>query len=105
MQYGCPKRIVSDNGSVFKAHLLERAMDKLGIDWHRIEKGKPWRNLMESHFSIEYRLLDSYVQSCIELKEIQRQHARFIEEYNHSGSTTNHIQRVITPPHKCGGFL
>jgi len=43
------------------------------------------RNLMESHFSIEYRLLDSYVQSCIELKEIQRQHVRFIEEYNHSG--------------------
>ena len=85
MQHGCPKRIVSDNGSVFKANLLERAMDKLGIDWHRIEKGKPWRNLMESHFSIEYRLLDSYVQSCIELKEIQRQHARFIEEYNHSG--------------------
>jgi putative transposase len=85
MQYGCPKRIVSDNGSVFKSHLLERAIDILGIDWHRIEKGKPWRNLMESHFSIEYRLLDSYVQSCVELKEIQRQHARFIEEYNHSG--------------------
>ena len=46
MQHGCPKRIVSDNGSVFKALMLERAMDKLGIDWHRIEKGKPWRNLI-----------------------------------------------------------
>lgn len=85
MQYGRPKQIVSDNGTVFKAHLLERAIDNLGIDWHRIEKGKPWQNLMESHFSIEYRLLDSYVEACIELKDIQQRHRRFIDEYNHSG--------------------
>jgi transposase InsO family protein len=85
MQYGCPRRIISDNGLVFKAHLLMRAMGKLGVDWHRIEKGKPWRNLMESHFSIEYRLLDSYVKACVDLKGIQQQHGRFIEEYNHSG--------------------
>lgn len=85
MQYGCPERIVSDNGLVFKSHLLMRAVDKLGIDWQRIEKGKPWRNLMESHFSIEYRLLDSYVAVCVDLKGIQQQHGRFIEEYNHSG--------------------
>jgi len=85
MQYGCPKQIVSDNGSVFKAHLLERAIDRLGIDWHNIEKGKPWQNLMESHFSIEYRLLDSYVKASVDLKDIQRQHRRFIEEYNISG--------------------
>lgn len=85
MRYGCPKRIVSDNGLVFKAHLLMRAVDKLGIDWQRIEKGKPWRNLMESQFSIEYRLLDSYVAVCADLKGIQRQHWGFIEEYNCSG--------------------
>jgi hypothetical protein len=60
-------------------------VDKLGIDWQRIEKGKPWRNLMETHFSIEYRLLDSYVAVCADLKGIQRQHGRFIEEYNLSG--------------------
>ena len=74
MSYGCPERIVSDNGAVFKAHLLERAVDRLGIEWERIEKGKPWRNLMETHFSIEYRLLDSYVRKCADLKEIQREH-------------------------------
>ena len=68
--YGCPERIISDNGMVFKAHLLTRAVDKLGIDWQRIEKGKPWRNLMETHFSIEYRLLDSYVEACVDLKGI-----------------------------------
>jgi len=85
LQYGCPKQIVSDNGGVFKAHLLERAIDNLGIDWHNIEKGKPWQNLMESHFSIEYRLLDSYIKVCTELKDIQQRHGRFIEEYNHSG--------------------
>jgi putative transposase len=83
--YGCPKQIISDNGSVFKSHLLARAVDRLGIDWQRIEKGKPWRNLMETHFSIEYRLLDNYVEKCVDLKEIQQQHERFIEEYNHSG--------------------
>jgi transposase InsO family protein len=85
MRHGCPKRIVSDNGLVFKAHLLMRAVDRLGIDWQRSEKGKPWRNLMEALFSIEYRLLDSYVAVCADLKGIQRQHGRFIEEYNRSG--------------------
>jgi putative transposase len=85
MQYGCPKQIVSDNGPVFKAHLLERAIDGLGIDWQHIEKGKPWQNLMESHFSIENRLLDSYIKACTELKDIQFQHGIFIGEYNHSG--------------------
>jgi transposase/transposase InsO family protein len=85
MEYGCPKQIISDNGSVFKAHLLERAIDKLEIDWHKIEKGKPWQNLMESHFSVEHRLLDSYIKACIELKDIQFQHGLFIGEYNHSG--------------------
>jgi transposase/transposase InsO family protein len=84
-RYGCPKRIVSDNGPVFKAHLLERAIDILGIDWHNIEKGKPWQNLMESLFSIECRLLDSYVKASDDLKYIQRQHGRFIDEYNISG--------------------
>jgi putative transposase len=85
MLYGCPERIISDNGSVFKAHLLARAMDRLGIDWQRIEKGKPWRNLMETHFSIQYRLLDSYVEACMDLKGIQWQHERFVGEYNLSG--------------------
>jgi putative transposase len=85
MEYGYPKQIISDNGPVFKAHLLERATDKLGIDWHNIEKGKPWQNLMESHFSIEHRLLDSYIRACNELKDIQFQHGLFIGEYNHSG--------------------
>ena len=85
LEYGCPKQIISDNGPVFKAHLLERAIDKLEIDWHKIEKGKPWQNLMESHFSIEHRLLDSYIKACVELKDIQFQHGLFIGEYNHSG--------------------
>jgi len=85
VQYGCPKQIVSDNGSVFKSHLLTHAVDKLNIDWHRIEKGKPWQNLMETHFSIEYRLLDSYVSNCRELKGIQQRHEQFVDEYNHSG--------------------
>ena len=48
MLYGCPERIVSDNGALFKAHLLKRAVDRLEINWERIEKGKPWRNLMET---------------------------------------------------------
>lgn len=85
MEYGCPKQIISDNGPVFNAHLLERAINKLEIDWRNIEKGKPWQNLMESHFSIENRLLDSYIRACTELKGIQFQHGLFIEEYNYSG--------------------
>ena len=85
MQYGCPKQIISDNGPVFNANLLERAIDRLGIDWRNIEKGKPWQSLMESQFSIENRLLDSYIMACTELKDIQYQHGLFIGEYNHSG--------------------
>jgi len=84
-QYGCPKQIVSDNGGVFKSLMLERAIDILGIDWHKIEKGRPWQNLMESFFSVQYRMLDSYVKASDDLKYIQRQHGRFVDEYNISG--------------------
>ena len=64
MQYGCPKQIVSDNGSVFKAHLLEHAIGKLGIDWHNIEKGKPWQKYLGKHsigklFFSEQKIMNS----------------------------------------------
>ena len=85
---------------------LARKANVSPITISRIEKGKPWRNLMETHFSIEYRLLDSYLERCIDLKEIQRQHERFMEEYNCSAvrrsrrasSVTGiikHIQRMV----------
>lgn len=84
-KYGSPLRIVSDNAGIFKTKLLLDGYDKLHIDYAYIEKGKPWQNLTETLFSIEERLLDSYVLNCDSEKQIFAMHQRFINEYNDCG--------------------
>lgn len=82
---GCPENIVSDNGGIFKTSILLTACEGLGINHSYIEKGKPWQNLMETTFSIERRMLDSYVVGCDDLKQIYASHQRFIKEFNNCG--------------------
>jgi len=85
MDNGCPDNIVSDNGGIFKTSILVTACAELGINQSYIEKGKPWQNLMETTFSIERRMLDSYVLGCDNLKQIYANHQHFIKEFNDCG--------------------
>jgi transposase InsO family protein len=57
-EYGCPAGLVSDNGAVFDAAVYKALLAALGIERCRIEKGKPWENLIEAQFKIQLRLAD-----------------------------------------------
>lgn len=41
-QYGGPKALVSDSGSIFKADQADAVYAALGIAHELIERGKPW---------------------------------------------------------------
>lgn len=81
-EYGCPEALVSDNGSVFRAHDYERLLEALDVTVEHIEKGKPWQSLLEAQFKIQWRLLDPKLQGVHALEEVQSLHAEFIELFN-----------------------
>jgi transposase InsO family protein/transposase len=85
-EYGCPKAIVSDNGSVFTAGAYLGILRALEIEPLHIEKGKPWQNLIEAQFKVQLRLGDFKFEQVHTLEAVQNEHAAFIETFN----TTRH---------------
>ena len=63
-EYGCPAAIVSDNGSVFTAHVYCELLETLGIEPCYITKGKPWENLIEAQFKVQLRLADAHFEQA-----------------------------------------
>ncbi len=84
--YGCPERIVSDNGAVFLAHDYQRILAEVAVEPLYIEKGKPWQNLIEAQFKIQLRLLDAKIERATTLEQVQDAHAEFVQLFN----TTRH---------------
>ena len=41
---GCPRMIVSDNGTEFTSNVILAWQEELGIEWHYIAPGKPMQN-------------------------------------------------------------
>ncbi len=84
--YGCPRAIVSDNGSVFTAGDYRAILRDLAIEPLYIEKGKPWQNLIEAQFKVQLRLADYKFEQAQTFDEVQHAHAAFIETFH----TTRH---------------
>lgn len=80
--YGCPTAIVSDGGSIFKAHAVQRIYDYLKIERHRIDVGQPWQNYIETHFNTLRRMADADFAKATTWEEMQAVHARFLHDYN-----------------------
>ena len=80
--YGAPEGIVSDGGSVFKAHKALAVYDALQITKERIEPRKPWQNYIEAHFGIMRRLADHYFAQATSWEAFCDAHATFIADYN-----------------------
>jgi len=51
-QHGCPHRLVTDNGSVFRAKQAMAIYDALEIRKEWIHKKQSWENLIESHLYV-----------------------------------------------------
>jgi hypothetical protein len=76
-QHGCPHRLVTDNGSVFRAKQAMAIYEVLKIQKEWIHKKQSWENLIESHFSIMRRM------SNYPFEQAKDMHRRFVEDYNH----------------------
>jgi transposase InsO family protein len=65
-EYGCPAKLVSDNGAVFTAHAYCGLLETLGIEACYIEKGQPWENLIEAQFLELWELDDEQWRKVLE---------------------------------------
>jgi transposase InsO family protein len=81
-EYGCPAKLVSDNGAVFTVHAYCGLLETLGIEACYIEKGQPWENLIEAQFKVQVRLADHAFEQAQDLAAIQHAHAQFVETFN-----------------------
>lgn len=80
--HGKPKRIRTDNGPEFRSKLFQKWLEKNGISWSRIQKGKPQQNAIIERFNKTFRedVLDANIFNNIaHAEEITR---AWIDEYN-----------------------
>ena len=81
--YGKPKRIRTDNGPEFRSKLFQKWLRNNGIEWSRIQKGKPQQNAIIERFNKTYRedVLDANIFRTVEqANEITQ---IWLKEYNH----------------------
>ena len=52
---GCPRMIVSDNGTEFTSNAILAWQEELGIEWHYIAPGKPMQNGFVQSFNSRLR--------------------------------------------------
>jgi len=85
-EFGSPEQIISDNAGVFRATEYLRLLKVLDIQSHRIERKKPWQNLIEAQFKIQLRLADAKFEQATTLTTFETLHAEFVQTFN----TTSH---------------
>jgi len=49
--YGKPFKIRTDNGPEFRSKLFQKWLERKGISWSRIQKGKPQQNAIIERFN------------------------------------------------------
>jgi len=81
-EHGCPTGIVSDGGSIFKAHPVRKIYRALGIERHQIESRQAWQNYIESHFNVMRRMADDHYARSATWSELRSVHDRFFADYN-----------------------
>jgi len=80
-EYGSPKILVSDGGSIFRADRAKAIYAALGIAHTPIERRQPWQSYIEAHFGIQRRLSDYYFANAATWVELQRVHDRFVYDF------------------------
>lgn len=70
---GCPRMIVSDNGTEFTSNAILAWQEERGIEWHYIAPGKPMQNGFVESFNGKLRdecLNETLFANLIEVREI-----------------------------------
>ena len=93
---GCPRMIVSDNGTEFTSNAILAWQEENGIEWHYIAPGKPMQNGFVESF--KGRLRDECLNEHLfaNLNEARQ----LIEEWRTAHEPQRaHTDRVCNPPH------
>jgi len=79
---GCPRMIVSDNGTELTSNAILAWQQKHDVEWHYIAPGKPMQNGFIERFNRSYReaVLDMFVFQT--LNEVREQTEKWLKEYN-----------------------
>lgn len=80
--HGKPKKIRTDNGPEFRSKLFQKWLFTNGIEWSRIQKGKPQQNAIIERFNKTYRedVLDANIfMNITQVNEITN---TWINDYN-----------------------
>ncbi len=81
-EFGAPKMLVSDSGSIFKATQAKAIYAALDIEKRQIERGQPWQNYIEALFSVMRRMADYHYAQAATWAEMRAVHDRFFADYN-----------------------
>jgi putative transposase len=81
-EYGKPVGIRTDNGPEFTSRIFQDWLEKQGINWVKIQKGKPQQNAIVERFNRTYRedVLDANL--FFSLEHAVQKTADWIQEYN-----------------------
>ena len=82
LRWGLWENVISDHGGQFTSHDFQRVNKRLGICHILYEKGKPWRNLIESQFGIQARLGEYHWQRCKTIEDAVEFHRELIRDHN-----------------------
>lgn len=83
IQHGTPNDIRSDNGSEFKANLLQQWLKTVGVEPIYIYPGSPWENGFNERFNGTLRNEVLNIEAFHSLQEAQCVIHQWIQQYNH----------------------
>jgi putative transposase len=81
-EYGAPKAIVSDGGSIFKAKRAMAIYAALGIQKEQIQRRQPWQSYIETNFNVQRRMADYYFERAQTWEELLERHAAWVHDFN-----------------------
>ncbi len=82
LRWGLLEQVISDHGGQFISHDFQRVNKRLSIHHEMYERGRPWRNLIESQFGIQARLGEYHWQRCRSVEEAVEFHRELIRDHN-----------------------
>lgn len=81
-RFGAPKKLITDNGGVFRAKQLLAICEALDIEKEYIHARQSWENLVETHFNVMRRMSQVHFEQVTSWQGAKLAHERFVTDYN-----------------------
>src|SRR6266568_2688344 len=81
-RFGAPKKLITDNGGVFRAKQLLAICEALEIEKEYIHARQSWENLVETHFNVMRRMSQVHFEQVTSWEGAKLAHERFVTDYN-----------------------